>query len=131
MLFDANDLLKLIKQTAMDAVNASKPANMIFGKVISASPLKIQTEQKLPLGANQLVLSRNVTDFETEVTPLDWLTENRSGGGGYAEFASHNHLITGRKKIIVHNKLKVGDEVILMQVSGGQNYIVIDRIGKG
>ena len=129
-MFDANDLLKLIKQTAMDAVNASKPANMIFGKVVSASPLKIQTEQKLTLGINQLVLSRNVTDFETEVT-VNWMTENRSGGSGYDSFSSHNHDIVGRKKIIVHNKLKVGDEVILMQVSGGQKYIVIDRIGKG
>jgi hypothetical protein len=30
----------------------------------------------------------------------------------------------------VHNALTVGEEVIMMQVSGGQKYIVIDRIGK-
>lgn len=129
-MFDMNDFIKLVKKTAMDAVNASKPANMVFGKVISVSPLKIKIDQKLILTSAQIVLSRNVTDYKLFVT-LDHSTESKSGGSGDSSFSSHTHEIKGKKELTVHNALKVGEEVIIMQVSGGQKYIVIDRIGKG
>lgn len=125
---DAVELLKTIKKAAIEAVQASKPAEICFGKVTSASPLKILVDQKMTLGKGQLVLTRNVTDFQTEVT-VDWLTENKSGGSGYDAFAIHNHPIKGRKKITVHNGLGVGDEVILFRQQGGQKYVVVDRIG--
>lgn len=116
---DAVDLIKAIKKAAVEAVKASKPVEVCFGKVISVSPLKILVEQKMTLGTAQLVLSRNVTDFETEVT-VDWQTETAS---------AHQHAIKGKKKIIVHNGLVVGDEVILFRQQGGQKYVVVDRIG--
>lgn len=125
---DAVELMKTIKRVAVEAVNASKPVEVCFGKVTSASPLKILVEQKLPLGKGQLILCRNVTTYETEVT-VDWSTNSKSGGSGEAAFASHTHGITGRKKITVHNGLVVGDEVILLRQQGGQKYIVVDRIG--
>lgn len=138
-MFDMNDFLKLMKKTAVEAVDASKPANMVFGKVISASPLKIKVDQKLILTSAQLVLSRCVTDYRLSVT-VDWNTENHTHthnisdsytGGGSASSETHKHEIKGTKTMTVHGALKVGEEVILMQVSGGQKYIVIDRIGKG
>jgi len=54
-------------------------------------------------------------------------TENRSGGGGYAEFASHNHDYVGRKRITVHNALHVGETVILLRQHGGQGFVVLSR----
>lgn len=135
-MFNSNDLVKLIKKAAVEAVNASKPANMVFGKVISEKPLKIKVDQKLILTEAQLVLARDVTDYEIEMEPsLDeapyfHLTEATAGGTEDASFESHAHEYKGRKKFLVYNALKNGEEVILMQVSGGQKYIVIDRIGK-
>lgn len=41
---------------------------------------------------------------------------------------THNHRITGKKKITVHNALKRNDNVILLQKRGGQEYVVIDKI---
>ena len=96
-MYNADDFLKMVKKAAVDAVNASKPANMVFGKVVSTSPLKIKIDQKLILGKAQLVLSKRVTDYRLSVTMDDEL-----------------------KTITVHNSLRVGEEVILMQVSGGQ-----------
>lgn len=107
-MFDMADFMKLIKKTAVEAVNASKPANIVFGKVISISPLKIKLDQKLILTSAQLVLSRNVTDYRLSVT-VNGVEEEQT----------------------VHNALTVGEEVILFQVAGGQKYIIIDRIGKG
>ena len=129
MLKDANDLLNIIKKAAIDAVNASQPSDFCFGKVISAKPLKISVEQKMTLGAAQLILTRNVTDFKTKVT-VDWTTGTNSGGSGESSFASHAHEVAGKKEMIIHNALQVGDEVILLKKKGGQKYLVLDRVVK-
>lgn len=125
---DAVGIAKKIKRAAIEAQESTKPVEICFGKVTSASPLKILVEQKLPLGEGQLILARNVTDFTTEVT-VNWNTEDKGGGSGYASYETHKHPIKGRKKITVHNGLVVGDEVILIRQQGGQKYIVVDRIG--
>lgn len=125
---DLNELVELVKKVSVEAYEAKKPVNACYGKVTSASPLQILVEQKLLLGAEQLVLCRNVTDFTTNVT-VNWASDYESGGSGYAAFSSHNHGITGKKSITVHNGLVVGDEVILIRQQDGQKYIVVDRIG--
>lgn len=115
-MLDMNDFLVAVKKAALEAVNASEPADACFGTVTSVSPLQIQVEQKLTLGAAQLVLTRNVTNYETEVT-VDWKTEL-------------NDSVNGKKKITIHNGLVVGDKVLLFQQKGGQKYIVLDRVVK-
>ena len=125
---NAAEFTAAIKTAAMQAMEAGKPADVCFGKVIGIAPLKILVDQKMILGELQLVLCRNVTDFQTEVT-VDWQSEYKSGGSGDDAFSSHNHAILGRKKIIVHNGLVVGDKVILIREQGGQKFIVVDRIG--
>jgi len=127
LLHDFNDLLNTIKRVSVEAVMASKPTAVVYGKVISTSPLKISVEQKLTLTSAQLVLTRNVTDYEVSMT-VDHVTENTSGGSGEASFASHNHAYQGKKLFTVHNGLVVGDEVLLIQMQGGQRYIVMDRV---
>ena len=128
-MLDANDLLNAVKKAAINAVNASQPSDFSFGKVIGTNPLKILVEQKMTLGAAQLVLTRNVTDYKTRVT-VDWLTGTESGGSGDSSFASHKHSIAGTKEMTVHNALQVGDEVILLKKQGGQKYLVLDRAVK-
>lgn len=129
---DAVELMKTIKRASLDAVNASKPVEVCFGKVTSASPLEILVEQKMILRKSQLVLCRNVTDYKTYMT-----------GGNIQNFyyvgsppnvstlpvsPSHVHAM-GKIQVTVHNGLVVGDEVILLRQQGGQKYIVVDRIG--
>ena len=126
-MLDATDLLNIVKKAALDAVNTSQPSDFCFGKVISAKPLKISVEQKMTLGAAQLLLTRNVTDFKTKVT-VDWTTETKSGGSGDSAFSSHAHSVSGKKEITIHNALQVGDEVILLKKKGGQKYLVLDRV---
>ena len=145
-MLDANDLLNSVKKAAMDAFNASQPCDFCFGKVTSAKPLKILVEQKMTLGAAQLVLTRNVTDFKTKVS-VDWSTgnaltdhshkvEGSDGNGDSISLISestdlrHSHSISGIKEITIHNALQVGDEVILLKKKGGQKYLVLDRVVK-
>ena len=121
---DATELTKAIKKAASKAIKAEKPVEVCFGKVTSASPLQILVDQKFTLGAAQLVLTRNVTDFKAMIT-----------GGNIQNYAStvpvdppHRHAI-GKIEITVHNGLVVGDEVILIRQQDGQKYVVVDKIG--
>ena len=52
----------------MEAVEAGKPVNLLFGEVISASPLKIKWMGKAIYTEKMLVLTRNVTDYEVDMT---------------------------------------------------------------
>ena len=116
-------LQKLVAQTN----NAMKPTDYCLGVVETVAPLSIRIDQKDILTEELLILTDLVRDFSVDIT-VSHTTENRAGGGGYAEFASHNHDYTGRKKIIVHNGLSVGESVILIQQAGGQEFIVLSRL---
>lgn len=116
---DYTGLLNTMKQAGSKAVDAGCPVTVCFGKVLSASPLQVLVDQKMTLGSAQLVLTRNVTDYEVAVT-IDWKTEQTEG---------HTHDITGKKKLKVHNSLSAGDEVVLLRQQGGQKYIIIDKVG--
>lgn len=124
---DSGNLVTLIQRIAVNAVNSSKPTAIRFGKVISITPLKIQIEQKLTLTEQFLILTRNVKDHKVFMT-VDHVTENRSGGSGEASFSSHNHEYKGKKEFTIHNGLIVGDEVIMIQIQGGQKFLVIDKL---
>ncbi len=124
---DSTDLIMLIRRQAIGAVNASNPTAIVYGKVISITPLKIQVDQKMTLTKEFLILTRNVKDHKVFMT-VDHATEYKSGGSGDSSFESHNHAYTGKKSFTVHNGLVVGDEVIMIQMQGGQKYIVMDKL---
>ncbi len=124
---DFNNLLKMIKQSSIDVLESLKITNVYYGKVVSVSPLRISIEQKLTLGEMQLVLTRNVTDYEVCMT-VNHSTESSSGGSGDSSFASHSHGVVGLKTFTVHNGLKVGEVVMLVNEKGGQKFVVVDRV---
>ncbi|MFI3236820.1 MAG: DUF2577 domain-containing protein [Lachnospiraceae bacterium] len=150
LLPDAAELVKAIKRAALDAVESIKPVGIYFGEVQGVSPLKINVEQKLILGEKQLILSRNVTDFKTNVT-VNWETESELGSHSHtvngnvgnggepthshsinvstsSKSLSHSHAVSGKKEITVHNALQIGDKVILLRQQEGQKYVVVDRV---
>lgn len=119
MLPDATELVKLLKKTALDAVAASKPCNVMFGKVTSISPLKINVEQKMILSEKQLVLSRSVTNFKEKISMYStdgWMTDQGQT------------INRAECYITIHNGLVVGDKVILIRQQGGQKFVVLDRV---
>lgn len=127
------NLVELIKRASIDAVSESKPTSIVFGKVISISPLKINVEQKLNLTKAQLILSRNVTDYKTKLSfdnpdlKQEFTTWNmpESTESSPSKIAFKKQL---KHDITIYNSLKIGEEVILLQVQGGQKYIVLDRV---
>lgn len=130
-MLDNKNLLQMIKKIAVDVYEASQPTDFCFGKVISDDPLKISVEQKIILEAPQLVLSRNVTDYKTQITGANIQSVYYSGefpdGAVEPVDPPHVHAI-GTVDVIVHNALKVGERVILIRKKGGQKFLVLDRV---
>lgn len=121
-----SQLVDTIKQIALESVGATEPLEVIIGEVVGVDPLEIKIDPKIILQEGNIVLTKNTSEWTMEMS-VDHITENRSGGGGYAEFASHNHEYKGRKRYLVHNQLVMGDKVILLKETGGQRYIALDR----
>ncbi|PQL12074.1 hypothetical protein VRHSUH09_06550 [Veillonella rogosae JCM 15642] len=124
---DYNKILNLFKEIATNTIDSAVPVSILIGSVTQVNPLVISLGANLPIPEERIVLTKNTCEWTMEMS-VDHITENRSGGGGYAEFASHNHEYKGRKKYLVHNQLQVGDKVLLIQETGGQRYIALDRL---
>lgn len=108
---------------------AGSDIQVLQGVVKSISPLKIQVtnDEKLIIGPNITYVPWHLTDYATEVT-VEWETGDASGGSGEAAYAPHRHTILGRKKITVHNALKVGEKVHILSFNHGKQYFVLDRV---
>ncbi len=126
---DINELVRLVKRAAVEAVQAGAPMSGGYGYVTSTSPLEITVDQKKILTEAQLILTDAVRDYTVEMTTMPEYheTEETSGGAGDASFAPHKHRYQGRKKWKVHNALQMGEKVILLRCDGGQQYIVLGR----
>ncbi|MBS5166307.1 MAG: DUF2577 domain-containing protein [Butyricicoccus pullicaecorum] len=136
LLPNTKNVVQLVKQAATEAVEAGKPVNLLFGTVISEKPLKIQVDQQSIYTEAMLVLTRNVTEYEVDITVSAQSVVIHHGhpvvdtytGGGTAAEIPHNHPIQGRKKIKVHNALMMGDQVLLLRMQKGKRFVVLDRI---
>jgi len=124
------DLLKIIKKAAVEAVEASNPTAILFGKVIKTSPLNIMIEQKMTLTQEFLVLTKNVSDYTVEMA-VNANTDNTDLSvviEGQTVSLKHKHKLPSLMTVLVKNGLKVNDNVILMRIQGGQKYLVLDKI---
>lgn len=119
-------IVNTIKEIASTVILNGEPMEVIVGEVVSVSPLAIKIDPKLTVPEENIILTKNTREWTMEMS-VDHVTENRAGGGGMAEFASHNHDYVGRKKYLVHNQLVMGDKVIMLKETGGQRYIALDR----
>ena len=122
----SGNLVQLIKKIAMDAVRAAKMCDYVTGVVTSEDPLKVKITNSFEIGEEFLMVQQSMTDHEVEVTikkEYGWKTKNRSGGTG-------DDIVLENVKIMIHNALKAGDEVLMMRKSGGQEFVVIDKVVK-
>ena len=80
------DLVKLVKRAAVDAVRAQRPVEVLFGTVVSPSPLRVSLDQKLTLSGSQLIRPKSLMG------------------------------------------LRAGEKVLLLQMQGGQKFVVLDSL---
>lgn len=121
------NLFESIQRAVKQAMDDSRPADYILGRVESVSPLSIRLNARDLVTEEFLILTDLVRDFNVDIS-VSHQTENRAGGSGDPSFASHNHDYKGRKRITVHNGLSVGEVVIMIRQRGGQQYCVLSRV---
>lgn len=121
-------LLEALKQNAIDAYRETNPASVVYGTVVSVEPLAVQISTKLTVPEEFLLLTRNVKKHKIKVDV---------GYEGIGKIKIENVQQTGLRElaaeeieVTVHNELEAGDKVILLQVQGGQEYVVLDKIAE-
>ncbi len=95
--------LDYVKQAAIEAVRSQKPCDYLTGTVIKEKPLtvRISDSDGLEIEEAFLDLTRNVTDFKVKIDG---------------------------QEMTVHNALKKGDKVLMIRRSGGQEFMIMDRV---
>ena len=143
-----------IKMIALNVFESMQPSNVYFGEVISVAPLEIKIDQKNIIPERYLVLTNKVKDHTVDMTISmqtvedNYLDANAMkhthigstlvgnvgapilGNTSITEDfdTTHKHDIKGRKKITLHYGLKVGEQVMLIRLQGGQRFVVLDRV---
>lgn len=98
-------LYEVLKQISANTMKEMTPTDILFGVVENTTPLKIRVNQKLILPAEFLVLSDAVRDH------------------------TKSAIIDGEmKEVTFLNALKVGEQVLLFKMSGGQVFYVRERV---
>ena len=134
------NITQAIQLAAAKTYNAMSPMDVLIGKVTSIEPLKIFVgTANAELTKDHLILTNAVTDHFVDIH-VNHLTDTISGewdtthahpdaGDGVIP-TDHIHSYSGRKKIKIYNGLQVGEFVVIIKASGGNSYIVLDRIGE-
>ena len=124
----SNRLLETIRKVSESSLEAMKPADIFFGVVESVSPLIIGIDQKLKLTEDVLILTSSVLDFKCEIVPDKKKREAfiedfcELSGSCQIEVAPYDEYI------VIKNRLKKGERVILLRAFGGQKFVVLDRM---
>lgn len=84
--------------------NENELSDLVFGKVTSTAPLKIQIDNRFEVTSKFLILSRMVKDLTVTIV-ID-------GKRGSAQ---------------VFRPLRVGDRVRMLRIDKGQKYYVLER----
>lgn len=131
-----SEILSVIKEAALAAVNDSSPCQVITGVVISTAPLQIQLNQSIVIDSRTIIVPEHLTDYETEITFDDpevkqiyttWnMEETQESNRAKISFKQPSV----RHKITVYNSLKTGNFVALIRLQGGQKFLIVDRVVK-
>ncbi|GMB01079.1 DUF2577 domain-containing protein [Pelosinus sp. IPA-1] len=127
-----NTILGIVKDTS---INHNSPSIKI-GKIITPPPEIQVSYNGIILDKKDVWISKYLLiGYErTAKGHIESATQNRAGGGGDAEYASHNHAIDNdyTDNIIYTDTLKAGDYVSIMPMvsedNSSQQYIILDQI---
>ncbi|EHQ92131.1 DUF2577 domain-containing protein [Desulfosporosinus youngiae] len=112
-------LLDVIKAAGIDAVGASNPVNVMFGEILTISPLSVKVDQRFTLPADFLIVPESLTRYEVDLTHSHQYTDDGS---------SRTTATALTTKLIIRPGLKVGDKVLLLRVQGGQKFVILDKV---
>ncbi|MDO4728429.1 MAG: DUF2577 domain-containing protein [Bacteroidota bacterium] len=119
--------MELLKKLSKSTNEAGEPFEHRKGTVETVNPLTIRIDQKILLEEDELILTHLVRDHNVDISVSHETEEFELIEGAPTDIKKHKHEYKGKKKIMLHYGLKVGEDVVLLKVQGGQTYIVLDK----
>lgn len=97
------NLLAVVREAALSAVEAGKPVSILYGEVVQHNPLEVKVDQRFSLSADFLVVPESLRKHEISIPGI-------SG------------------TVLIRKGLEKGDKVIMFRAQGGQQFIILDRV---
>ncbi len=131
---NSNPYMDLVR--VMGGTGAGKGASFFIGHVASAAPLVVKigdisiTREDMKI--NQYLLKGHKRLYGLTETVATGVTGNRSGGGGYDSFASHNHdmntigIPDGEYTTL--DDFSVGEAVLMLCSEDQQTFILVCKL---
>jgi hypothetical protein len=115
----SSGIIDTIKKVALNAFEASNPVKLLFGKVISTDPVKIQVGEYLTLTREFLVINGTV-EKDDDVTLI------RCQGG-------QKYVVLGSRTVYIENTVYAGGGAVASAIGGWQlpysDYVVTSKFG--
>ncbi len=132
-MLNTTDFVRVIKKISLETFINSKPADILYGSILSVKPLKIFIDQKMILTEGFITVPKHLTDYEVEISFNDPDIKQKYTTWDIGETIESSPSKISFKdkvkhKITVYNSLKVGEKVILLRQQGGQKYLVVDKV---
>ncbi|GAF41118.1 hypothetical protein FC83_GL000905 [Agrilactobacillus composti DSM 18527 = JCM 14202] len=119
---------QLIQLMNQKGGGATDYADVVFGKVISIDPLKIQLSNQMILTDAFLTLGRHVTKHRDLVSKIKEHTEVFVNTGiPELEGKTITRKTVETYKYEIDESLKVDDAVVLLRHDGGQQFFVLEK----
>lgn len=123
----------LLKQIKNRGGHASDYADLVYGKVISTKPLKVQIANNMVIDDNFIILGKHIGKFKVQ-------GKTKLKGSADVTFHGHNQTADIHKADVsfpkksfyleIDNSLEKGDKVTMIRADGGQKFYLFERVGE-
>ncbi|WP_297949704.1 DUF2577 domain-containing protein [uncultured Lactobacillus sp.] len=114
-------------------IPSSERSDIVYGKVLSSKPLKVQLSNQMVLDENFIVLGKHIGKFKLQGKSHLKGNANVTFHGHNQTAEIHNANIKFPKKefyIEFDNSLEKGDKVTMIRCDGGQKFYLFERVGE-
>lgn len=127
-----NKLIKIMQDAGKSPVSES--TDLLFGDVISISPLKLKIDNRFEVDEKFIILSALVKETIIKIPQREEYTHIHVIPEHHTQTASkHTHVIPEMKTraalpdILLWRGLRVGDKVRVLRINKGQMFYVLER----
>lgn len=115
---------QLIKMLTERGGSDSEYSDVVYGRVISTAPLKVQISNSMIIDDNFIVLGKHIGSFSMSGS-LTTSEEKKDKDGEKPKIEKTTKTAT----FTFDNSLKVGDKVTMIRADGGQQFYLFEREG--
>ncbi|QNK87742.1 DUF2577 domain-containing protein [Sporosarcina sp. resist] len=142
-------MLQIIKGAAQEANSASSPVELMEAVVTQAPPelkIMLKSNSKLPISKGIIIVAEHLTRHDRIISidyeyPKMWEEDSDIGDEAREAESSRNNIGQGpsvpyekyemkHAKVTFEDVLKVGDEVLVASLQGGQIFYIMDRVAR-